>query len=263
MELIGSAAAADYSDGGEAGGADRSLGNTDSYDLTLLTNNIERLRIQEGGKIGIGLVSPFAVTTAQELLHLGDISANEPGIRCESFDAGDGSSATTIDMYASSNNAKIVSSRSLHFDYGAPDTMIFSRAGTQAFRVSTNMGLVIGDDLTSTTSDLHIIPTNDLDGNMTIDTTWYDRESKMTFHRPSGAGNAEANWRVGMTTAASGQFGWKESISGGGGAGTDVMTLSIDGDLAVNSTFQASAYNIVSHEGDVQTYEDEVQTLVT
>ena len=35
----------DFSDGGEAGGADRTLGNTDDYDLGFLTNNLNRLQI--------------------------------------------------------------------------------------------------------------------------------------------------------------------------------------------------------------------------
>lgn len=39
----------DYSDGGEAGGADRSIGNTDNFDLSFLTNNLERLVIHENG----------------------------------------------------------------------------------------------------------------------------------------------------------------------------------------------------------------------
>lgn len=48
---------ADFSDGGEAGGADRTLGNTDNFDLGFLTNNLERLHIQSDGKIGINKTS--------------------------------------------------------------------------------------------------------------------------------------------------------------------------------------------------------------
>ncbi|MCD4811513.1 tail fiber domain-containing protein, partial [bacterium] len=43
----------DYSDGGEAGGADRTLGNTDAFALSFLTNNLERLKIESGGDIDI------------------------------------------------------------------------------------------------------------------------------------------------------------------------------------------------------------------
>lgn len=39
----------DFSNGGEAGGANRSLGNTDNFDLAFLTNNLERLVIHENG----------------------------------------------------------------------------------------------------------------------------------------------------------------------------------------------------------------------
>lgn len=44
-------AGGDFSDGGEAGGADRSLGNTDNYDLNFLTNNTSRLNINNDGGI--------------------------------------------------------------------------------------------------------------------------------------------------------------------------------------------------------------------
>ncbi|MCD4811001.1 tail fiber domain-containing protein [bacterium] len=43
----------DYSDGGEAGGADRTLGNTDAFALSFLTNDVERLKIESGGDIDI------------------------------------------------------------------------------------------------------------------------------------------------------------------------------------------------------------------
>jgi len=43
--------AGDYSNGGEAGGADRSLGNTDDYGLELITNNTSRVQIWNDGSI--------------------------------------------------------------------------------------------------------------------------------------------------------------------------------------------------------------------
>lgn len=51
-------AGGNFSDGGEAGGADRTLGNTDNYDLGFLTNNNNRLHIQNDGDIGIGTTTP-------------------------------------------------------------------------------------------------------------------------------------------------------------------------------------------------------------
>ena len=44
---------ADFSNGGEAGGADRSLGNTDNYALSFKTNNTTRLKIQNDGGVRI------------------------------------------------------------------------------------------------------------------------------------------------------------------------------------------------------------------
>jgi len=45
----------DFSDGGDTAGADRTLGNTDNYDLGFVTNNLTRLHINNNGKIGIGI----------------------------------------------------------------------------------------------------------------------------------------------------------------------------------------------------------------
>ena len=49
-------AGGDFSDGGDAGGANRSLGNTDAYDLSLETNNVAQLTI-EGSATGTGVIT--------------------------------------------------------------------------------------------------------------------------------------------------------------------------------------------------------------
>ena len=48
----------EFADGGESGGADRSLGNTDNYDLSLITNDHKRLHIDNSGHVGIGTSDP-------------------------------------------------------------------------------------------------------------------------------------------------------------------------------------------------------------
>ncbi len=50
----------DFSNGGEAGVADRTLGNTDNFGLGLLTNNMTRLHIQNAGNVGIGTTNPVS-----------------------------------------------------------------------------------------------------------------------------------------------------------------------------------------------------------
>ena len=52
----GIAGGGDFSDGGDAGGAARTLGNTDAYDFALLTNNVEQLQI-EGSATGTGVMT--------------------------------------------------------------------------------------------------------------------------------------------------------------------------------------------------------------
>ncbi len=51
----------DFSDGGEAGGADRTLGNTDFFALGLLTNNLQRITFLGNGAVGVGITSPKAL----------------------------------------------------------------------------------------------------------------------------------------------------------------------------------------------------------
>jgi len=52
----------DFSDGGEAGGADRSLGNTDNYALSFLTNNLARLVLTAGGDVYTEAWQSYATT---------------------------------------------------------------------------------------------------------------------------------------------------------------------------------------------------------
>lgn len=58
VDDVASSASGDFANGGESDGIDRTLGNTDNYDLSFLTNNQSRLHIQNDGKVGIGTSSP-------------------------------------------------------------------------------------------------------------------------------------------------------------------------------------------------------------
>ena len=69
----GIAGGGDFSDGGEAGGAARTLGNTDAFDFALETNNIEQLQIEGNASAGI-ITMPnqsgcFTRGTSQTIAH--------------------------------------------------------------------------------------------------------------------------------------------------------------------------------------------------
>ena len=49
----------DYNNGGEVGGADRILGNTDNVGLGFITNNVTRVHILNSGAIGMGTTTPI------------------------------------------------------------------------------------------------------------------------------------------------------------------------------------------------------------
>lgn len=69
----GAVGGGDFQNGGEAGLAARTLGNTDSFGLGFKTNNIVRVNIQDDGKVGIGNTT----NAVDELLHLFDNSDSE------------------------------------------------------------------------------------------------------------------------------------------------------------------------------------------
>ena len=65
----------DFADGGDAGGANRSLGNTDNYSLDLLTNNTSSLLISNDGKLSTGAETAPDVDIGGVCLNMGDTNA--------------------------------------------------------------------------------------------------------------------------------------------------------------------------------------------
>lgn len=86
----------DFPNGGNAGGGNRTLGNTDNYSLGLLTNNANRVHITNAGDIGINTTSPAFQ------LHVKDDSATLAGARLESTV---NNVATALDLYSNASNA--------------------------------------------------------------------------------------------------------------------------------------------------------------
>jgi len=107
----------DFSDGGEVGGADRTLGNTDNYDLGFLTNNVNRLHIQNDGSVGIGTTSPG------DVLHVK--GGNVEGVKVESS-----AQSAHVRLYSASN--------ALNYNWGLACN--YNATGFELLRSTNNHG---------------------------------------------------------------------------------------------------------------------------
>lgn len=76
-----SAAQPVYTQNGNAFGAIAELGTIDNFGVAMKTNNLERIRVNERGDVGMGTSNPFAN------LHIRDISGNTAGLIVESADS--------------------------------------------------------------------------------------------------------------------------------------------------------------------------------
>ena len=180
MELI-SASVAEYSDGGEAGGANRTLGNTDTYDLGFLVDGNDRLHIQSDGSVGIG------TTAATEKLEVEDTIANVPSIVLQA------TSGTALKLSCSSTSTTIESDFGMKLKYNSVWSFQILKDSTQVQRFTQNGGLVVGTDASSTTSDLlikhagHVLPQFEAES--------AGRNVRMKFKRSS-----DTDWSLGMTS---------------------------------------------------------------
>ena len=97
----------DFSNTGEAGGADRTLGNTDNFDLGLVTNNATRLHLQNDGNVGIGTIGPSATLQVGDATFSGAFGSNS--IARNGFlvgeGAGDGTGLVSLQISSNYNHA--------------------------------------------------------------------------------------------------------------------------------------------------------------
>lgn len=81
----------DFPNGGNAGAANRTIGNSDNYSLGLKTNNSVRIHMTNAGDVGIGTTSP------SRQLHVVDDSATLAGARLEASTTNIG---TALEFYS-------------------------------------------------------------------------------------------------------------------------------------------------------------------
>ncbi len=118
----------DFADGGEAGGANRSLGNSDLFSLALLTNAMERLFIKESGEVGIGTSTPDRILSIKN-------NGNELDIDPYSYEA------KLTGHTASGYTPKIVSTAAANFYIGRGSHDAFTNGikfGTYTIEIMPN-----------------------------------------------------------------------------------------------------------------------------
>ena len=138
----------DFANGGETGGSNRSLGNTDNYDLSILTNNQPRILIRNDGNVGIGTTDPTVSlqvegtdaikipsgTTAERpaTAEVGQIRFNTDTSQYEAYDGGVWGSiggAVDVDQDTQIHVEKNADEDKIRFDTAGTEKMIIDTSG--------------------------------------------------------------------------------------------------------------------------------------
>lgn len=177
-----------FVNGGESAGANRTLGNTDSYSLAFLTNNSERLHITSGGRVGIGTSSP------DERVHM----AYGANFDVKLENTGDTSAAreAAIAFHHSNNEGARIQARRFS---GESDGMFLAfhteeigGSLTERMRITDDGKVGIGE--TSPSTLLHIKDASD-DVYFRIETDKADGQAATQFL------NDARQWNVGVNTS--------------------------------------------------------------
>lgn len=239
----------DFSDGGDVAGANRTLGNTDAFDLSLLVNDIQAFILKSGapanslfiaadGKVGVGTALPGNELTVSGLMAATQVQATTVyrlgGENVITFDGTalelgtrSGSFFQSIDMYIAS-------------------TVVLTIDSSAQVGIGTSTlvaGLSMGDDL---------LIARDVNAGITASTTQTQGQQPLTAEFNEVSTVANTNDTVTLITAVA---GLEQTIFNNGantlqifpasgdnlGAGVDTATT-----LAAGSTVRFAAYDVTN-----------------
>lgn len=153
----------DFNDGGDTAGANRSLGNNDSYSLTFKTNNTARIFLASSGNVGIGTSVPSAglhINKSTTFFQTTSIASGVALADVIMFDYG-GAGGTNIGLYTANDGYMTFLHRKPENNYGATIYLGNDTSGTNEDGISFKTGTTTSS---SSTFRLHI----EDDGNVTI-----------------------------------------------------------------------------------------------
>lgn len=159
--------------GGNAVTADTTLGTSNSHDLLLVTKNLERIRITQSGKIGIGTSNPSTLFHVEGTQTLGgnlNFTSNTASIQFANSGIAPSPMMLMFKTGAANADRMVIAHSTAYSNYGLQysdgiDQFNFLGNGSNVMAINLGSGYV-GIGTATPASRLHVIGNQTLEGNL-------------------------------------------------------------------------------------------------